>query len=58
MARYRNWWRNSDEALKGTTPQEQQKKFPEYDELMAEMLGVNKLMIEYAAELEKIVKWH
>ena len=56
QARYRNWWRNSDEALKSSTPQEQQKKFPQYDELMDEMLAVNKLMIEYAAQLQKIVK--
>ncbi len=56
QARYRNWWRNSDEALKNSTPQEHQKKFPQYDELVKEMLDVNKQMIDYAAQLEKIVK--
>jgi hypothetical protein len=56
QARYRNWWRNSEDALKRTTPQEHQKTFPQYAELVEEMLGVNKLMIEYAAQLQKLVK--
>ncbi len=56
QARFRNWWRNQDEALNATTPQEQQKKFPQYDELMTEMLAVNKLMTEYATQLQKLVK--
>lgn len=56
QARYRNWWRNSEDALKTSTPQEHQKTFPQYAELVEEMVGVNKLMIEYAAQLEKIVK--
>jgi hypothetical protein len=56
QARYRNWWRNSEDALKTVTPQEHQKTFPRYAELIEEMLGVNKEMIEYAAQLQKIVK--
>jgi hypothetical protein len=56
QARYRNWWRNSEDALKTATPQEHQKTFPQYAELVGEMLGVNKLMIEYASQLQKIVK--
>ncbi len=56
QSRYRNWWRNSEDALKTATPQEHQKTFPQYAELVEEMLGVNKLMIEYAAQLQKIVK--
>ena len=56
QARYRNWWSNSEDALKASTPQEHQKKFPQYDDLVTEMLAVNILMIEYAAQLQKIVK--
>jgi hypothetical protein len=56
QALYRNWWRNSEDALKRATPQEHQKTFPQYAELVAEMLVVNKQMIEYAAQLQKIVK--
>jgi len=56
QARYRNWWHNSEDALKTSTPQEHQKNFPQYADLVGEMLTVNKLMIEYAAQLQKIVK--
>ena len=56
QARYRNWWRNADEALKTSTPQEHQKKFPQYDQLVTEMLEVNKQMIDYASQLQKLVK--
>jgi hypothetical protein len=56
QARYRNGWRNSEDALKTSTPQEHQKTFPQYAELVEELLGVNKLMIEDAAQLQKIVK--
>jgi hypothetical protein len=55
QARYRNWWHNSEDALKRTTPQEHQKTFPQYAELVEEMLVVNTQMIEYAAQLQKIV---
>lgn len=56
QARFRNWWRNTDSALKERTPQEHQKQFPHYDELLTDMQRVNKLLIEYAAELQKIVR--
>jgi hypothetical protein len=56
QARYRNWWHNSEDALKRTTPQEHQKAFPQYAELVEEMLVVNTQMIEYAGQLQKIVK--
>jgi hypothetical protein len=55
QARYRNWWHNSEDALKRKTPQEHQKTFPQYAELVEEMLVVNKQMIDYAAQLHKIV---
>jgi hypothetical protein len=55
QARYRNWWHNSEDALKRATPQEHQKTFPQYAELVEEMLVVNKQMIEYAGQLHKIV---
>ena len=55
QARYRNWWHNSEDALKRTTPQEHQKTFPQYAELVEEMLVVNTQMIDYAAQLHKLV---
>jgi hypothetical protein len=54
-ARYRNWWENTRGALKEMTPQEHQKQFPEYSELLAEMQEVNGRLIQYASELQKLV---
>jgi hypothetical protein len=55
-ARFRNWWSNSSEALKDQTPQDHQKEFPEYAALLSDMQVVNKMLIQYASELQKIVK--
>lgn len=54
-ARYRNWWENTKDALKGMTPQEHQKQFPAYSELLSEMQEVNRKLIQYADELQKLV---
>ena len=42
------------------TPQEIQKKFPEYDELVEDLMNVNKCLINYIEILHEIVfgkKW-
>jgi len=56
QSRYRNWWNNTEECLKHMPPQEHQKQFPEYPALLAEMQDVNLKLIQYADELQKIVK--
>ncbi len=38
------------------SPQELQRKYPEYDELMEDMKRVNIELIEYASQLKKIVQ--
>lgn len=54
-AMYRNWWENTRGALKEMTPQEHQKQFPAYSELLAELQEVNGKLIQYANELQKLV---
>jgi len=56
QACFRNWYARQDEALKTKTPQDVQKEFPEYDELMKDLQRVNGELIQYAAELEKLVR--
>ncbi|MGI9102827.1 MAG: hypothetical protein ACR2IF_10340 [Terriglobales bacterium] len=56
QARFRNWWHHTEDALQTKTPQEHQKDFPQYATLLADMQQVNKMLIQYAAELHKIVK--
>ena len=55
QARFRNWYAQQENALKARDPQEDQRDFDQYDELMADMKRVNHQMIEYAAELQKLV---
>jgi hypothetical protein len=42
--------------LKTKTPQEVQKAFPEYSKLIEDMKNVNAQLIQYAGELEKIIR--
>jgi hypothetical protein len=57
QARYRRWY---DAALdnaefRDLTPQEIQKKYSHYSELVKDMQHVNKLLIGYRSSLEKII---
>jgi hypothetical protein len=55
QARFRNWWLQTSDQLETTSPQEHQKDFPEYAELIDDMRNVNGQLIEYASELRKLV---
>ncbi len=55
QARFRHWSAVHSEEYKGLAPQERQKHFPEYKELISEMRAVNKQLIQYADQLKKIV---
>ena len=54
QARFRNWWATNETRLQDTCPQDLQREFPEYDELITDMLEVNDQLISYAAELKKL----
>ncbi len=56
QARFRNWYDAQSEALKTKTPQEVQREFPKYDELIADLRRVNQELIQYAGELHKLVR--
>jgi hypothetical protein len=56
QARYGNWWSQTESELKTKSPQEHQKEFPQFSELLKEMLIVNQQLIQYAGELEKLVR--
>lgn len=55
QAEYRNWYDNQKTLLETQSPQQVQRLFPEYDALIKDMLSVNRQLIQYAAELEKLV---
>lgn len=54
QARFRNWYGYQDQMLKDSTPQEVQRKFEKYDELISDLEKVNGELISYARELKKI----
>jgi hypothetical protein len=55
QALFRNWWTNTQEELRNVSPQEHQRKFPQYQELVSEMRLVNQQLIQYASQLKKLV---
>lgn len=58
QAKYRKWYEieNEKPENKILTPQEIQKKFPEFTELINSMKSVNLILIDYANELDKLIK--
>jgi len=55
QARFRHWYDKCPNDLKAKCPQECQRGFPQYAELIAELTTVNQQIIQYAGQLEKIV---
>jgi len=55
QAKFRNWYQTNTDKLKQVTPQELQREYPEYEELVKEMVFINDELISYARELKKIV---
>ncbi len=56
QARYRNWYSQQGDALKTKTPQEVQRDYKEYGTLMADLQRVNQQLIQYAVELQKLIR--
>ena len=58
QAQYKHWY-NRESKLdenKKLSPQELQRKFPEYDDLIKDMKAINKELEKYADELKKITE--
>jgi len=58
QAKFRKWYSQEleKEGSKGLSPQEVQKKYPEYDDLIINLKEVNQVLIGYAEELKKLIK--
>lgn len=56
QARFRSWYEQHAKDLRTKTPQQLQREFPDYEALMTDLQQVNQQMIQYAAELQKIVR--
>lgn len=58
QAKFRRWYafELTKEENHAKTPQQIQKNFPEYKELIDDLLHINKQMVEYTEQLKKLVK--
>lgn len=54
QAKYRKWYESELAASTLDTPQEIQRKYPQYDELVADLIETNIRMIEYKKLMKKI----
>jgi hypothetical protein len=58
QVKFRKWYDKAEklEENKNLTPQEIQAKYPDFDNLVESMKAVNKTLMDYANELDKLVK--
>jgi ABC-type multidrug transport system fused ATPase/permease subunit len=56
QARFRSWSTAKKDKLLEMTPQDFQKKYPEYNDLIEDLIQVNQQLIQYAQELKKIIE--
>lgn len=54
QAKFRKWYENALDDNKGDSPQELQKKYPYYEQLINELVETNKCMIEYTKLMREI----
>ncbi len=54
-ARFRTWFEQNSYRLKDLSPQELQREYPEYDQLITDLKKVNQELIQYSDELQKII---
>ena len=55
QAEFRHWYNKAYQADADHRPQDVQKQFPHYDELVRDLTKVNKELLTYASWLERIV---
>lgn len=54
QAKYRNWYDDNKVKYNGKTPQEIQKNYPQYEELISDLKQTNQVVIKFSEELKKI----
>lgn len=58
QAKFRKWYdkETQKDSSKELTPQEIQRKYPDYDALISDIQRVNTILIDYSNELNKLIK--
>lgn len=55
QARFRTWSESKKDKMMEMTPQEFQQEYPEYNDLIEDLMTVNEQLIQYSQELKKII---
>jgi len=58
QAKFRHWYEAAVKQNDGKSPQEVQKLYPQYSELVNDLKNVNKQIVEYAAVIKQIAQGH
>lgn len=56
QAKFRKWYEQEKEKNEKISPQELQRRYPEYDNLIESMKQVNQTLIQYSNELKKLIR--
>ena len=56
QAKFRKWYEQEKENNEKNSPQELQRRYPDYDNLIESMKQVNKTLIQYSNELNKLIR--
>ena len=56
QAKFREWYNQEKEKNEKISPQELQRRYPEYDNLIESMKQVNQTLIQYSNELNKLIR--
>ena len=58
QAKYRRWWQQAleDQEKREMTPQQVQRTYPQYGDLIADMKNVNRKLMAYGRALDRIVR--
>lgn len=55
QAKFRRWYKNESKKNKDKTPQEIQKEYHQYDDLVQDLTMINQQLVSYANELKKLI---
>lgn len=56
QAKFRKWYGQEKDKNENISPQELQRRYPDYDNLIASMKQVNQTLIQYSNELNKLIR--
>lgn len=56
QSKFRSWYLENSDQLGAKSPQELQREFPQYDALINDLISVNRDLIDYSLQLQKVIR--